>query len=266
LKRIKQQQGKKIYFASDFHMGAPSLEASREREQQIVDWLDHISKDAQCIFLVGDIFDFWFEYKQVVPKGFIRLQGKIATLSDSGIDIYFFLGNHDMWMKNYFAEELGVTMIPNELELDIDGKILFVAHGDGLGPGDRGYKFVKKVFRNKFCQFLFSCLHPRIGLSLAQYFSNKSRIHTGTKDDNYDGKESEWLYQFSKERLKASPVDYFIFGHRHLPMVIQVSTARYINLGEWMNYATFATYNEGELDLKVWSGGSIEEFKGIQES
>ena len=136
-------------------MGAPSLEASREREQQIVDWLDHISKDAQCIFLVGDIFDFWFEYKQVVPKGFIRLQGKIATLSDSGIDIYFFLGNHDMWMKNYFAEELGVTMIPNELELDIDGKILFVAHGDGLGPGDRGYKFVKKVFRNKFCQFLF---------------------------------------------------------------------------------------------------------------
>lgn len=192
-------------------MGAPSFASSRKRELAIIAWLDRISEDAQCIFLVGDIFDFWFEYKQVVPKGFVRLQGKIAALVDAGIDVYFFLGNHDMWMKNYFTKELGVTMITDELELDVDGKKFFIAHGDGLGPGDHGYKFIKGVFRNKFCQFLFSCLHPRIGLSLAQYFSNKSRIHTGTKDDNYDGKDAEWLYQFSKEKLKSAQYDYFIF-------------------------------------------------------
>lgn len=266
MKKIKQLTGKKIYFASDFHMGAPSFAASRKRELAIVAWLDRISEDAQCVFLVGDIFDFWFEYKHVVPKGFVRLQGKIAALADAGIEVYFFLGNHDMWMKNYFTKELGVTMITDELELDIDGKKFFTAHGDGLGPGDHGYKFIKKVFRNKFCQFLFSCLHPRIGLSLAQYFSNKSRIHTGTKDDNYEGKESEWLYQFSKEKLTSSQFDYFIFGHRHLPMDIQISKSRYINLGEWMNYATFATYDGENLSLKVWRDGEIEEFKGIQES
>jgi UDP-2,3-diacylglucosamine hydrolase len=265
LEELKLNPGRKIYFASDFHLGAPTAELSRIRELKIIDWLNHIEKDAHTIFLVGDLFDFWFEYKQVIPKGFVRLQGKIAALADRGIKIYFFLGNHDMWMKNYFTEELGVEMISNELELKINGKRFFIAHGDGLGPGDYGYKFIKKVFRNKFCQFLFSFLHPRIGLSMAQYFSNKSRIHTGTKDINYTNKEDEWLYQYCKSKHAKAPIDYFIFGHRHLPMEIAVSASKYLNLGEWMNFSTYAEFDGSILSLKVWSEDGEKAFEGIKE-
>lgn len=265
MEQLNLNTGQKIYFASDFHLGAPTLELSKQRELKIIQWLNHIEKDAQAIFLVGDIFDFWFEYKQVVPKGFVRLQGKIAALADRGVKIYFFLGNHDMWMKKYFTEELGVEMISDELELKVNDSRFFIAHGDGLGPGDYGYKFIKKVFRNKFCQFLFSCLHPSIGLSLAQYFSNKSRIHTGTKDINYTKKEDEWLYQYSKSKRVTSPVDYFIFGHRHLPMDIAVSESRYLNLGEWMNFSTYGEFDGSTMSLKVWGVDGEKDFEGIKE-
>jgi UDP-2,3-diacylglucosamine hydrolase len=170
-----------------------------------------------------------------------------------------------MWMKKYFTEELGVEMISNELELKINGKRFFIAHGDGLGPGDYGYKFIKKVFRNKFCQFLFSFLHPRIGLSMAQYFSNKSRIHTGSKDINYTNKEDEWLYQYCKSKHAKAPIDYFIFGHRHLPMEIAVSASKYLNLGEWMNFSTYAEFDGSILSLKVWSEDGEKAFEGIKE-
>ena len=265
MKQITPHSGKKIYFASDFHLGAPTDELSRKRELKIIQWLTHIEKDAQAVFLVGDIFDFWYEYKRVIPKGFVRLQGKIASMTDRGIEVYFFLGNHDMWMKQYFSKELGVFMVSNELELKIDDKQFYIAHGDGLGPGDYGYKFIKKVFRNKFCQFLFSGLHPSIGLSMAQYFSNKSRIHTGTKDINYSDKNAEWLYQFSKETLKTNPVDFFVFGHRHLPMDIRIEHSRYLNLGEWLNFHTYGEYHQGEMILKVWGDGSEIPYQGIKE-
>ena len=265
MEELNLKPGQKIYFASDFHLGAPTQVLSKSRELKIIEWLNHIEKDAQAIFLVGDLFDFWFEYKQVIPKGFVRLQGKITALTDRGVKIYFFLGNHDMWMKEYFTKELGVEMISDELELKINGSRFFIAHGDGLGPGDYGYKFIKKVFRNKFCQFIFSIIHPHIGLSMAQYFSNKSRIYTGTKDINYTNKNDEWLYQYSKEKLIEVPVDYFIFGHRHLPMDISVSASRYLNLGEWLNFCTYAEFDGSNLSLKVWSDEGEKAFEGIKE-
>ncbi len=266
MKEIIQLPGKKIYFASDFHLGAPNASTSRERELKIINWLNHIEQDAQAVFLVGDLFDFWFEYQQVIPKGFVRIQGKIAAMVDRGIQVYFFLGNHDMWMKKYFSEELGVIMVSDELEIKIGTQKFYIAHGDGLGPGDLGYKFIKRVFRNKLCQFLFSCLHPKIGLSLAQYFSKKSRVQTGTKDINYTKKEDEWLYQFCKEKNKGESFDYFIFGHRHLPMDITIENdARYLNLGEWINFYTYAEFDGTNLALKVWGQDTELPYQGIKE-
>ena len=265
MKKIQLNNNKKIYFASDFHLGAPNPNESRKREIQIIEWLNAIQKDAQALFLVGDIFDFWFEYKKVVPKGFVRIQAKIAELTDKGIEVYFFLGNHDMWMKNYFSEEIGVIMIENELQVEINERRFYISHGDGLGPGDYGYKFIKRVFRNPICQFLFSIVHPSLGLSLANYFSHRSRSNTGKKDDNYSKKENEWLYQFCRAQLKKEPFDYFIFGHRHLPMEITMESAVYINLGEWMNFQTFASFDGQRTSLHVWDQGSISEFKGIQD-
>ncbi len=230
----------------------------------IIDWLNSIEKDAQVIFLVGDIFDFWFEYKKVIPKGFVRLQGKIAELVDKGIQVFFFLGNHDMWMKSYFTDELGVRMIQNELKIQLGNKRFFIAHGDGLGPGDFGYKCIKRVFRNRFCQFLFSCLHPTIGVSMARFFSGRSRAHNH-KDAVFAGKEKEWLYQYCTEVLKKEHFDYFIFGHRHLPMHINMESSAYINLGEWMNFRSFAEFDNETTRLMEWQEGEAKPFKGIQE-
>ena len=264
MRLIDLNSDKKVYFASDFHLGAPNHDESRKREHKIIEWLNHIQKDAQVLFLVGDIFDFWYEYKKVVPKGFVRIQAKIAELVDQGIDVYFFLGNHDMWMKSYFSEELGVRMIENELEIEIQGKTFYISHGDGLGPGDYGYKFIKKVFRNPICQFLFSMVHPSFALSVANYFSKRSRSYTGKNDDSFSQKEKEWLYLFCKEKLKSQHFDYFIFGHRHLPMEISVQSSKYINLGEWMNFQSFASFDGQKTHISIWNNGNIETFKGIQ--
>ena len=211
MKHIELNNNKKVYFASDFHLGAPNPKESRTREYKVIEWLNYVQKDAQVIFLVGDIFDFWFEYKKVVPKGFVRIQAKIAELVEKGIEVYFFLGNHDMWMKNYFSEELGVKMVENELEVKINNKTFYISHGDGLGPGDYGYKFIKKIFRNRVCQFLFSLLHPSIALSLANYFSKRSRASSGIEDQSFTKKENEWLYLFCIEKLKTEDIDFFVF-------------------------------------------------------
>lgn len=264
MNHIELNNNKKVYFASDFHLGAPNPKESRIREYKVIEWLNYVQKDAQVIFLVGDIFDFWFEYKKVVPKGFVRIQAKIAELVEMGIEVYFFLGNHDMWMKNYFSEELGVKMIENELEVKINNKTFYISHGDGLGPGDYGYKFIKKVFRNRVCQFLFSMLHPSMALSLANYFSKRSRASSGIEDQSFTKKENEWLYQFCIEKLKDQHIDFFVFGHRHLPMEISINKSKYLNLGEWMNYQTFAEFDGEDQKLFSWGNGKIETFKGIQ--
>jgi UDP-2,3-diacylglucosamine hydrolase len=171
------QTNKKIYFASDFHLGVPNYEKSLEREKKIVAWLTQIESTALEIFLVGDIFDFWFEYKHAIPKGFVRLQGKIAELTDKGIPVHVFTGNHDMWIFDYIPKELGVQLHRAPIVREFFGKKIYIGHGDGLGPGDKGYKFLKKVFENKFCQWCFARIHPNFGFWLANYSSKKPRSH-----------------------------------------------------------------------------------------
>lgn len=248
-------EGKKIYFASDFHLGVPNNAVSREREQRIVRWLESIENDAAEIFLVGDIFDFWFEYRHAIPKGFVRLQGKIAQLTDKGIPVHFFTGNHDMWMFDYFPQELGVQLYREPIEREWNGKTFYIGHGDGLGPGDRGYKFIKKVFAAKWSQWCFARLHPNFGIGLANYFSRKSRAATGDTDSKFLGEENEWLYVYAQEQLHLKHRDFFVFGHRHLPMNLQLNEhSRYINLGEWLNYNTFAVFDGKELMLEKFEG------------
>jgi UDP-2,3-diacylglucosamine hydrolase len=244
------QANKKIYFASDFHLGVPTHEKSLEREKRIVRWLDEVKHDAQEIYLMGDMFDFWFEYKQVIPKGFTRLLGKIAEITDSGIPVTFFTGNHDMWMFDYFPKELGITLYREPIVREYNGKTFFLGHGDGLGPGDKGYKFIKKVFANPLCQWLFARLHPNFGMGMALYWSQKSRLANGISDEKFTGEENEWLIVYAKEVLKQKHYDYFIFGHRHLPLDIKLEESRYINLGEWIKYNTYAVFDGIDLELK----------------
>lgn len=244
---------KKIYFASDFHLGVPTYEKSLAREKFIVKWLDEVKHDAQEIYLMGDLFDFWFEYKYVVQKGFIRLLGKIAEIVDSGIPVILFTGNHDVWMFDYLEKELGVTIHKNPITREYNGKKFYLAHGDGLGPGDKGYKFIKKIFTSPTCQWLFSRLHPNFGAGIARYWSKTSRASNAPKDEQFKGEENEWLALYAKEMLQKEHFDYFIFGHRHLPLDIKLSEkSRYINLGEWINYNTYAVFDGENLELKEY--------------
>lgn len=247
---INLPEGKKIFFASDFHLGVPTHKESIEREKKIIRWLEMIKDEAEAIFIVGDIFDFWFEYKYTIPKGFIRLQGKLAELADSGISIKFFTGNHDMWMFDYFPRELGIPIIREPLEVKVGNKVLLVGHGDGLGPNDHVYKILKKVFSNKLCQWMFSAIPSNIGIGIANLWSRKSRIGNVKKDAEFLG-ENEWLYVYCKDKETKSHHDFYIFGHRHLPLDLEVGQdSRYINLGEWVNYFTYAVFDGKNLELK----------------
>lgn len=241
----------KIYFISDFHLGVPNYESSLAREKKIVHWLNTVASNASEIYILGDVFDFWFEYKHVVPKGYVRILGKLAELADSGVKLHYFTGNHDMWVFNYLPKEIGMTVYREPVQREINGKKFFIGHGDGLGPGDHGYKFIKKVFANKFCQWLFARLHPNLGIGMANFWSRKSRIATGTTDEQYLGDDKEYLVVFAKDILKKEHVDYFIFGHRHLALDIKVGEgSRYFNLGDWIKYNTYAVFEGQELTLK----------------
>ncbi|HLT87439.1 MAG TPA: UDP-2,3-diacylglucosamine diphosphatase [Sphingobacterium sp.] len=243
----------KIYFASDFHLGVTSKTTSIERERKLVSWLDHIKHDAKALFLVGDIFDFWFEYSTVVPKGFIRFLGKLAELADLGVEITLFKGNHDMWMFGYLKEQLNARVVDNELILQLDGKIFYIHHGDGLGPGDTKYKFLKAFFRSKVCQWLFARLHPNLGIGIAQRWSRHSRA-ANLDEERFLGEDQEWLIQYAKELLQQEHFNYFIFGHRHLAYDIQLAeNSRIINLGEWMHACTYAVWDGKQLELKKWT-------------
>jgi len=242
----------KLYFASDIHLGAGGYAVSRAREDKFVRWLDSIKADAAEVFLMGDVFDFWFEYKTVVPKGYIRLFGKLAELSDAGTKLYFFKGNHDMWMFDYFEKELGATIISNELVIERDGKKFFLHHGDGLGPGDNMYKILKNIFRSRLCQWLFARIHPNLGIGIANYWSGNSRIANSKREGGKPG-EHEWLVTYCREVLQTTHYDYMIFGHRHLPLDIQVGEhTRYINLGEWINHFSYAEFDGQNLYLKYF--------------
>ena len=242
---------KKIYFLSDFHLGAPDAPTSLQREKKIIAFLNEIISDAEQIFILGDLFDFWFEYKKVVPKGYVRILGKLAEITDRGIPVHFFVGNHDMWMKNYFQTELNIPVYFEPVAFEFNGKKFLLGHGDGLGPGDHGYKFIKKVFRNKIAQTLFGLIPPFIGMKLADYFSRKSRAKTGQSDEVFLGEEKEWLVIYSKDTLKKKHYDYFIFGHRHLPIDIKLDEkSRYINLGDWIKYDSYGVFDGVQFELK----------------
>ncbi|MEP6748412.1 MAG: UDP-2,3-diacylglucosamine diphosphatase [Bacteroidota bacterium] len=250
---MELQPGKKIYFLSDFHLGAPDYKTSLEREKKIVRFLDSIMHDAAIIFIVGDLFDFWYEYRTVVPKGYTRILGKMASITDSGIPMHFFVGNHDMWMKDYFQKELNIPVYFEPKTFEFNHKKFYIGHGDGLGPGDHGYKFMKKIFRNPLCQWLFGILPPAVGVGIANYMSRSSRAVTGETDAHFLGEANEWLITYCKEILQQQTFDYFIFGHRHLPIDFNLpNNSRYINLGDWIRYDSYAEFDGENLVLKYY--------------
>ncbi|WP_217363245.1 UDP-2,3-diacylglucosamine diphosphatase [Winogradskyella undariae] len=250
---ITLAEGKKIYFASDNHLGAPTSDASKPREKKFVAWLDEIKHDAAAIFLLGDLFDFWFEYKTVVPKGFTRTLGKLAEISDSGIPIHYFVGNHDLWMHGYFEEELGIPVYHKPKEFMFNDTSVFIGHGDGLGPNDKGYKRMKKVFTNPVFKWLFKWMHPDIGLRIGQYLSVKNKMISGDDDATFLGEENEWLAVYCKRKLEDKHRDYFVFGHRHLPLEIDLNEkSKYVNLGDWIQYYTYGVFDGENFDLKKY--------------
>lgn len=252
--KITLPSNKKIFFASDFHLGVPDYDQSLVREKKIVRWLDSVKHEAHSIYLMGDIFDFWFEYKHAIPKGFIRLQGKLAELTDNGIPVIFFTGNHDMWMFDYFTKELNIPIHRNPIELEINSQKLLIGHGDGLGPGDSSYKILKKFFNSGVCQWLFARIHPNLGIGIAHYWSRKSRISNLKREEKFQGEENEFLLTYCKELEQNSHHDFYVFGHRHLPLDLKVSeNSRYINLGEWVHFNTYAEYDGKEIHLKTFS-------------
>jgi UDP-2,3-diacylglucosamine hydrolase len=292
---ITLQKDKKIYFASDFHLGYPDHQTSLARERKVVAWLDSIKSNAQVVFLVGDIFDFWFEYKNVVPKGFVRLLGKLAELSDSGIEIIVFAGNHDIWMFDYFTKELGIKVYRDFQEYEVRVQSLefrvqsldpmkemsdtdnqeviqknaklstlnsklytfYVVHGDGLGPGDFGYKYLKKVFESKLSQWAFGWIHPHAGMTLATWWSGSRKDEERIKQELQFRGNNEWLWSFAKEQEALKHHDFYIFGHRHLLLDLPVNdNSRYINLGQWAyddeNSYHFAVFDGVELVVKKY--------------
>ena len=240
-----------VYFASDFHLGIPNAEESLIREKKIVKWLESIAIDADEIFLVGDIFDFWFEYKYVVPKGYTRLLGCLSKITDSGVKLNVFKGNHDMWMYGYFENEFGANVISDEYIFENSGKKFYVHHGDGLGNGDVVFKVLRKIFRSKFCKIPFAFFHPSLGLSFGNFLSSKSRLAQQKIEYTNIDIEKEWLVHHCREILKNNHYDYMIFGHRHITLDIKINeNSRYINLGDWFNKCSYAVFDGKELSLK----------------
>ncbi len=242
----------KYYFASDFHLGVPNGADSLVRERKVVAWLDQVKIDATEIFILGDVFDFWFEYKTVVPRGYTRLLGKIAEITDSGIPVHWFIGNHDMWIFDYIPNELGVKMHREPIVRNLCGHRCYIGHGDGLGPGDYGYKFIKKIFRSPLMHWVFARFHPNFGIGVANFFSGRSRGKSYEADRKFLGKENEWLAIYSEEIGKQQPCDFFIYGHRHLPMALTLDAGGvYFNLGDWISYFTYGVLSASGFELKA---------------
>lgn len=243
---------KNVYFASDFHLGSLKGERGRQQETDIVSWLRSVEADAGCLFLVGDVFDYWFEYKYVVHKGAVRLLGQLARMTDAGIPLYYFTGNHDMWVRDYFEKELNAVVSRKPVSFSIakggNTARFLVGHGDGLGPGDHTYKQLKKLFESPFARGLFRQVHPDLATRLAFAWSKRSRAANDRKgEEAFKGEDKEWLFQYCLGIESADHYDYYVFGHRHLPLDLQVAPgSRYINLGEW--FSAGSRYPYGKFD------------------
>lgn len=247
------EEDKKIYFASDFHLGAPNHDKSLERERLLVQWLDEIMPHAEALYLLGDVFDFWFEYRKAVPKGFVRFLGKMAEFSDRGIPVHFFTGNHDLWIFDYLPREVGFIIHREPYDVNLKGRRFYLAHGDGLGPGDGHFKLLKGVFTNPLAQWLFGRLHPNLGISLAHKWSLSSRNVHETPDD-FRGEEKEMLVRHARNLLKEEHYDFFIFGHRHVAVDYPLDEkSRYINLGDWMHHYTYGVFDGNDFQLKKYT-------------
>ena len=243
----------KIYFASDVHWGAPAVKDKRRHESIFVEWLDEIKADADEVYLLGDIFDYWYEYSSVVPRGFARFLGKLCELTDKGIKVHIFTGNHDVWMFSYLQEECGVEVHTRPYEFESCGKHFHVGHGDGLGKGEHGYRFMKRVFESRVAQFLYSLLHPTIATWFARTWSRKSRKHNNrnTKMHSYLGDDKEYQVLFAKEQLKkGAQIDYFIFGHRHVVHECDLGTSRVLMIGDWLWNFSYAVFDGNETVIK----------------
>ncbi len=253
MKLIQIPENKKIYFLSDAHLGLPPHEKSLEREKLLTRWLDEIRKDAHSVYLLGDIFDYWFEYRKVVPRGFTRLLGKIAEITDSGIPVYFFTGNHDVWVFDYLPSETGIQVFRKPLLIELNGKKFFIAHGDGLGPGEKGYKLLKLIFTCSFLQWLFARIHPNAAITFAHAWSKHSRLSKNASLP-FMGEDKEFQVLFSKEMLKKEHFHYFVYGHRHLPLDITIGeNSRLICLGDWVYNFTYAVFDGNEMELKTYA-------------
>lgn len=249
----------KIVFASDFHLGQKGLTTSGERERSVIRWMEDIAGDADEVFLLGDIFDFWYEYRSVIPKGFTRFLGALSRLADTGKPVHLFTGNHDMWIFDYFTKEFGIPVYRKPEVFERHGKKLVIGHGDGLGPGDYTYKFIKKIFNNPLCIHLFHWLHPSIGMAIANRWSTSSREG---HDDIYTflGPEKEFLLQYCEaESALDDSIDYFVFGHRHLPIdyLLKNKKTRYINTGDWLAFQSYATMEDGQMTVGFYDRPSF---------
>lgn len=240
----------KIYFLSDVHLGSVFHKDSIEVERKMCRWFDAVKHDAKAIYLMGDIFDYWFEYKNVVPRGFTRVLGKLSELTDSGIPIYFFIGNHDIWLTDYLSSECGLIIERKPVVRILEGKTFFLAHGDGLGDESASFKFIRKIYHNKFLRILYAAVHPRWTMAFASTWSNYSRVNGDITP--YMGEEKEYLIRFSKEYLKTTPnINYFIFGHRHIMLNLALkSDSNIVILGDWMTYFSYAVFDGDTMELK----------------
>jgi UDP-2,3-diacylglucosamine hydrolase len=249
----------KIYFASDFHLGVPDHDSSLLREKKLVAWLEMARQDAAEIFLMGDLFDFWFEYKTAIPRGYARLLGKLAEITDAGIPVHLFRGNHDMWAFDYLTSELNIQLHRDPEFHEFYGKHFYLAHGDGLGPGDHGYKFIKMVFANKVNQWLFRLVHPDLGIRIALFWSRRSRIAGNEKEKKVSDRNLDMIREritvHSAQLLKQHPeLDYLIYGHYHYPLVTPLTQeVTQVVLGDWIRHFTYAVFDGERLDLKVFS-------------
>ncbi len=253
-KEIRQTlpNGKKIYFLSDVHLGAPVLVNNREREQILVEWLENIRPECGILFLLGDIFDFWFEYKRAVPKGYIRFLAKICEFTDQGIPVHFFTGNHDIWAFDYLPWECGIILHTHNEVFHINGKRFLIGHGDALNLEDKGYLFLYRAFHNRFLQRCFRWIHPDLGILLAQKWSSHSRLENGKIEaDSFRGEEQEEIVRFCKQTLLHHHFDYFIFGHRHFPIDLPLASgSHYINTGDWITYYSYAIFDGDKVILE----------------